>query len=76
MNRLICLITFACFFFSSCKLMDKKESTAAGDKQLNQLLDNYYEEGIKLFPLAATENGTTAITICSPLILLKAIRAI
>lgn len=57
MNRLICLITFACFFISSCKLMDKKESATAGDIQLNQLLDNYYEEGLKLFPLAATENG-------------------
>jgi uncharacterized protein (DUF885 family) len=37
--------------------MDKKESAPTDNKQLAALLDNYYEQGLMLFPLAATENG-------------------
>lgn len=59
MNRLLYLVFFTCFSFSSCKLMDKKQSAAADNKLLGMLLENYYEKRIRLFPLEATQNGDT-----------------
>lgn len=37
--------------------MDKKQAEEAPDKQFALLLDNYYEQGLKFNPLAATQNG-------------------
>lgn len=45
------------YLFSSCKLMKKQNPELLNNKQLAILLDNYYEEELKFFPLAATENG-------------------
>ncbi len=57
MNRLFFLVVFAFFLSSSCKLMNKKQAGGTGDKLFAQLLDNYYEQDLKLSPLSATENG-------------------
>lgn len=55
MNRLFSLIAFAFFLFSSCKLMNKKQT--GDDKLFAQFLDNYYEQELKFSPLSATQNG-------------------
>src|ERR1022692_1369613 len=57
MARFPYFVFFASFFFSSCKLMDKKQSAMADNKLLGKLLDNYYEKRMRLFPMEATQNG-------------------
>ncbi|HVM87347.1 MAG TPA: DUF885 domain-containing protein [Puia sp.] len=56
MNRLSVLSVF--FLLSmSCKLMNKKQTEESGNMRFAQLLNNYYEQELKLYPLLATQNG-------------------
>ena len=57
MNRLVCFAVCLYFCLLSCKLMDKKKPADEADKKFEQLLDNYYEKQMRLFPLNATQNG-------------------
>jgi uncharacterized protein (DUF885 family) len=56
MNRSFFLVVIS-LFFSSCKLMNKKQAEEAGNRQFAQLLKNYYETEMKFYPLVATQNG-------------------
>lgn len=57
MNRIGCSVVCMSICVSSSKLMDKQKPADAANKQFEQLLDNYYEQQIRLFPLTATQNG-------------------
>ena len=61
MNKIIPLITCLVILFLSCKndlkndiVMNQRETVST---QFNQLLDEYYEDGLKLNPLTATFAG-------------------
>lgn len=63
MNRKILLFAFIGLLISSCKDDDKKEATAKEKHQqevsanFDQMLDDYYEDGLKLDPVSATTAG-------------------
>ncbi len=67
------LIAFILLTFSACKNESKEKENTKTDNpvsaDLNKMLDNYYEEGLKLNPLKATFSGDTRYNNSFPNIL-------
>lgn len=55
MKQIFCLLSFF-FILSACQLSNSN-ATGEDNKELAAMLDTYYEERLKLFPLESTMNG-------------------
>lgn len=56
MRKLLLLLTFLCVGLQSCK-KENAENVAKDDSKLKTVLENYYQERLKLFPMEATMAG-------------------
>lgn len=56
MRKLLLLLTFLCVGLQSCK-KENAENVAKDDSKLKAVLENYYQERLKLFPMEATMAG-------------------